>query len=683
MDFSVRWLKKYIETRLDADGIAEVLTDQGLTVDEIRRDGNAVVLDIDVTTNRPDAMNYMGLARELATSGNGTLIPVPEPAFTETGPVTSKKVAVEIQAPDLCGRYVARYVRNVQIGPSPEWMQELLLEAGIRPISNVVDITNFVLWELGHPLHAFDSRFLHGNRIVIRRAVSGETMTTLDGMERKLSTQDLVIADGTRPVALAGIMGGENSEIRDDTTDVVIESAWFNPVCVRKTSKRLAIHSDSSHRFERGSDIGIALKAANRVVDLMVQFAGGEVAPEPIDAFPEPWKAPEILLKSGSLKRILGLEIRMDFVMKTLEGLGFVKLKETDGDTLWQVPSNRMDVSREIDLIEEVARMYGYNRMPSTLPGVESPGRVTPPAESVLDQVASVLTAGGFYEAISYSFCSPADNLIFRPDMQDMVRISNPLGENTSVMRISVLATLASVAALNLKRGNLALKLFETGRVYLPKGSQADERMTVAAIAVKGTQHRAWNGQEVVADEFNLKGLLNRCGQKILGSSVITFGECDSPAFNPDMSAAILLGGRTVGYLGQLADEVLAHFDMDYPLVAMELDLTSLIRESRKVVKFRPFSMMPRTERDSAFLLDRSIRYDEIESFLKNLDVPYLKNVRLFDRYEGKGVPAGKVSIAVNFVFQSDDQTLNNDEINELHQKMVASFIDKFGAVLR
>lgn len=683
MDFSVRWLRKYIETELDANGIADVLTDQGLTVDEIRRHEDSVILDIDVTTNRPDAMNYLGLARELVTSGNGTLIPIPNPSFTETGPASRENVSVEIKAPELCGRYVARVVRNVKTGPSPEWMQQLLLEVGIRPISNVVDITNYVLWELGHPLHAFDSRFLRGNRIVVRRAAANETMMTLDKVERKLTKDDLVIADGERPVALAGIMGGENSEIREDTTAVVIESAWFNPVCVRKTSRRLAIHTDSSHRFERGADIGIALKAANRAADLMVRFAGGEVAPDPIDVYPERWEAPEILLKSGSIKRILGLEIQTDIAVNILEKLGFAKLKEDGGNTVWQVPSNRLDVTREIDLIEEVARIYGYNRMPSTLPSVESPGRITAPEEAVLDQVASVFTSGGFFEAISYSFCSPGDNLIFRADLEDMVRISNPLGENTSVMRTSILATLTSVASLNLKRGNLALKLFETGRTYLPEGAQADERIKLAAVAVKGTQHRAWNGQEFGSDEFNLKGLLNRCEQKIMGKQAISYGKCDSSAFNPEMSATLILDDRVVGHIGQLSDEVLAHFDIDFPLVALELDLEDFIRNSRQTVRFQPFSMMPRTQRDSAFLIDRSIPYAEIESFLKRLDVPYLKNVRLFDRYEGKGVPAGKVSIAVNFVFQSDDQTLNNDEINELHQKMVAAFIDKFGAVLR
>ena len=683
MDFSVNWLRKYIDTELDADGIAEVLTDQGLTVDEIRRGGDAVVLDIDVTTNRPDAMNYIGLARELAASGNGTMIPIPEPSFRESGSPTAENIRVEIQAPELCGRYVARYIRNVKIGPSPQWMQDLLLEVGIRPISNVVDVTNYVLWELGHPLHAFDSRFLHKNSIIVRRAKNNEAMMTLDGVERKLTGEDLVIADGERPVALAGIMGGENSEIRDDTRDVVIESAWFNPVCVRKTSKRLAIHTDSSHRFERGADIGIALRAANRAADLIVQFAGGEIAPDPIDVYPARWKAPEIFLKSGSLKRILGLEIPADFVAKSLSGLGFVKLREEKGGSLWEVPSNRLDVTREIDLIEEVARLYSYNRMPSTLPAVESPGRVTPQAESVLEQAAAVFTAGGFYEAISYSFCAPSDNLAFRPDLDQMVKISNPLGENTSAMRTSVLATLTAVAALNLKRGNLALKLFETGRVYLPKGRQADERPTVAALALKGVHHRWWNGREVAVDEFTLKGLLNRFEQKIFGMGKLSYGECDSPAFNPDMSAALLLGQHTVGHLGQLSDSVLAHFDIDYPLVALELDLSDFIRDSRQTVRFKPFSMMPRTERDSAFVLDRGVRYSDIESFLKDLNVPHLKRVRLFDRYEGKGVPAGKVSIAVNFVFQSDDQTLNNEEINELHREMVAAFMDKFGAVLR
>ncbi|NOZ13903.1 MAG: phenylalanine--tRNA ligase subunit beta [Acidobacteria bacterium] len=683
MDFSVRWLRRYIETKLNAEGIAEVLTDQGLTVDEIRREGDAVILDIDVTTNRPDAMNYVGLARELAASGNGTLILPEELSFQETGPATGEEISVDIQAPDLCGRYVARYVRNVKIGPSPRWMQELLSEAGIRPISNVVDVTNFVLWELGHPLHAFDSRFLRGNRIVVRRAAAGEIMVTLDGVERKLTADDLVIADGERPVALAGIMGGENSEIREDTADVVIESAWFDPVCVRKTSKRLAVHTDSSHRFERGADIEIAMKAANRAAAMMAEFAGGEVAPEPVDEYPKPFEAQKVLLKSGSLERIAGLKIEDDFVDDTLSRLGFSKLRKDSAGTVWQVPSNRLDVTREIDLIEEVARMYGYNRMPSTLPGIESPGRVTPPSEKVLHHVEEVFSAAGFYEAISYSFCSPEDNRVLRPSQMEMVQIANPLGENTSTMRTSVLATLTAVAALNLKRGNLALKLFETGRVYFPKGTQADERISVAALAVKGVHHRAWNGREVQADEFLLKGLLTRIERKVLGNPVVSYEDCDSPAFDPKFSAVIKMDGHTVGYLGQLSDDVLAHFDVDHPLVAMELDLSDFIRKSGKTLRFRPFSMMPSTERDSAFLVDRAIRYSDMETFLTSLDVPYLKDVRLFDRYEGKGVPAGKVSIAVNFVFQSDDQTLNNEEINQLHQKIVAAFIDKFGAVLR
>ncbi len=683
MDFSVNWLRKYIDTKLDADGIAAVLTDQGLTVDEVRRESDGVVLDIDVTTNRPDAMNYLGLARELAVSGNGAPIPVPEPDFHELGPNTAETVSVEVRSPELCGRYVARVVRNVKIAPSPVWMQDALREAGIRPINNVVDITNYVLWEMGHPLHAFDSRFLHGNRIVVRRAVSGETMRTLDGMARRLTAEDLVIADAERPVALAGIMGGENSEIRDDTTDVVIESAWFHPVCVRKTSKRLAIHTDSSHRFERGADVEIALKAANRAVDLMARFAGGEVAPVPIDVYPGKWQAPIVLLKWGNLKRILGLEIPRDFVMKTLDGLGFSKAGETGEGIFWQVPSNRLDVSREIDLIEEIARIYGYNRFPSTLPRVESPGRVTSAAESVLDQVNFVFTASGFYEAISYSFCSPADNRAIRPDLTDMVKIANPLGENTSVMRTSILSTLASVAALNLKRGNLALNLFETGRVYLPKGNQADERLTLAAISLYGVQHRSWNGKEISVDEFTLKGIVQRCEEKILGTAGFSYGDCQVPAFDPDRSAALILTGQVVGYLGVLSDSVLNHYDIDFPLVALELDLEAFLRESRKTVRFRPFSMMPMTQRDSAFLLDRNVRYEEISRFLESLNVPYLKRIRLFDRYEGKGIPEGKVSIAVNFVFQSDDQTLNNEEINELHRKMTAAFIDRFGAVLR
>ncbi len=683
MDFSVNWLKKYIDTPLDTDRMAAVLTDQGLTVDEIRPVEGDVIFDIDVTTNRPDAMNYLGLARELAASGNGTLT-LPEVGnLKESGDATASEVTVEIADPDLCGRYVARVVKDVKIGPSPAWMQELLNAIGVRPINNVVDITNFILWETGHPLHAFDARFVSGRHIVVRRARKGETLTTLDGEERKLLPDDLLIADAERGIALAGIMGGENSEIRDDTTDVIIESAWFDPVGVRKTSKRLALHTDSSHRFERGADIEMARHAADRAAALIAEYADGTILADPVDVYPNPWESPVVRLTDANIRRILGVDVDPDTVKNYLSVLGF-ELSSSDGEgSWWSVPSFRLDVTREIDLIEEVARLYGYDKIPASLPDVESAGRETPPEETLLNRIHTVLTGNGFQEAITYSFCSREDNLMFHPEQEQMVSIANPLSESIAVMRTSILASLVPVAARNLRQGNANVKLYEAAKRYVPSDEvQPDETLTMAVVARKGTHARFWNGHTEDLDVFVLKGIVESLRRETGVMTPVQYRMIQHPAFVDGAAVEIVVNGLSVGRLGELSERVRSHYEVDAELVALELDMNWLL-EDETPIRFEAFSMFPRVERDSAFLIDQSVSYADIEQFLSELEIPELQEIRLFDRYEGKGIPEGKVSLALNFVYQSPERTLNSDEVSDWHERIVQTFQEQFGATLR
>ncbi len=683
MDFSLNWLKRYIKTSMNEEEIAEVITSQGLTVDAVIKKDNDVIFDIDVTTNRPDAMNYLGLARELKASGKAEFIPFSYDLNEDTNDKTDNYISVNVENTDLCKRYVARVVKNVKIAPSPKWLQDLLEGVGIRAINNVVDISNFVLWEMGQPLHTFDMRLIEGGEIVVRNANKGEKITTLDGVERTLLETDIVIADKVKPVALAGIMGGENSEIQDDTTDVVIESAWFFPANVRKTAKRLAIHTDSSHRFERGADIGIMMKAADRAASLIAELAGGTVCSSPIDVYPKPFENLEITLKVSNVKRIVGKEISVDFIVKTLNALDFKAEKLSEEEIKCVVSSFRVDISREIDLIEEVVRMYGYNNVPSTLPAVNTPGRTVKRQEQLAKSMENMLVATGFNEAITYSFCSKEDNLAVFPDRKDMVVISNPLSEFLSVMRTSVSASLLKSVELNLKHGNKEVRLFEDGRNYIPNGAQATEKRHFAAVATKGAHSKNWNNVATVYDYSFLRGIIEEYFDRNFYVENLEIKPAKKHLFKPEFSAEVVYKGKVVGWFGEFSKEVLKHFDIDFDTVGFEICIDDLVEFEPKKLFFKPFSVFPPVLRDSAFLIGKEYTFDQMVEFIKQKDIPYLKEVKLFDKYEGKGIPKGKVSIAINFVFQSDEKTLNSDEISALHKSIVEEFLKEFKAELR
>ncbi len=681
MEFSFKWLKRYAKTDLGHERVAEILTEQGLTVDSIIEKENDVIFDIDITTNRPDAMNYLGLAREIAASGYGE-VEYPEVSVEEDNSCkASNYVSVEIED-TRCKRYLARVVKGVKIGPSPDWMVELLESAGIRPINNVVDITNFVLWEMGHPLHAFDYRFIEGKKIVVRSAREGEKFTTLDGVERVLNPSDLLIADAKRGIALAGIMGGENSEIREDTQDVIIESAYFDPATIRKTSKRLALHTDSSYRFERGADIEILKKAADRAAQLMVEYAGGTLCSETIDVYVEKFEPVTVRLHLDRVNKMLGRAIEPNFIKKALKNLGFDLINEGNNYFDYSIPSYRVDVRREIDLIEEIARMYGYNNFDSTLPLIVTPGKTKTGMDKAKAIAAEELLKEGFFEAISYSFCSEKDNLTLNPAIKDMVVISNPLSENMSVMRTTVFASLFYPFSKNVNYGNRDTRLYEIGKTYVKKEELAREENFVSAIAVLGEHNKYWDGTVQKIDFYRLKGIAEVIAERVKGLKV-EFENVDWPCFKKGRGAVILLNGKEIGAIGEFSEKVLKHYEVDLPAVGFELSFDRLLDGGLKEFKYKPFSLFPKVARDSAFLIDKTVKFSDIERVIHSLNIPFLVDFGLFDRYEGKGIPEGKVSVALNFVFQAEDRTLNNEEVNELHEKIIKEITGKFGAELR
>ena len=681
MEFSLKWLKRYVKTDLGHEKIAEIFTEQGLTVDSIIEKENDIIFDIDITTNRPDAMNYLGLAREIAASGYGEIV-YPEVSVEEnTSCKASDFVSVEIED-TRCKRYVARVVKGVKIGPSPDWMVELLESVGIRSINNVVDITNFVLWEMGHPLHAFDYRFIEGKKIIVRSAKEGEKFTTLDGVERVLNPSDLLIADAKRGIALAGIMGGENSEIREDTQDVVIESAYFDPATIRKTSKRLALHTDSSYRFERGADIEILKKAADRAAQLMVEYAGGTLCSETIDVYVEKFEPVKVRLHLEKVDKVLGKKIEPSFIKKTLRNLGFDLIDEGDNYFDYSVPSYRVDVWREIDLIEEIARMYGYNRFDSTLPLIVTPGKTKTDRDRAIEIINEELLKAGFFEAISYSFCSKKDNLVLNPAIKDMVEISNPLSENMSVMRTTIFASLFYPFSKNVNYGNRNTRLYEIGKTYIKNEELAKEEHFVSAIAVSGEHGKFWDGTVQKVDFYRLKGIVEAIVERVKGAKV-EFESVDWPCFKNGHGAVILLNGKEIGAIGEFSESVLKHYEIDLPAAGFELSIDRIIEGGLKEFKYKPFSLFPKVERDSAFIIDKTVKFSDIEKVVQSLNIPFLVDFSLFDRYEGKGIPEGKVSIALNFVFQAEDRTLNSEEVNRLHEKIIKEITEKFGAELR
>jgi phenylalanyl-tRNA synthetase beta chain len=671
------------------DGILELDTDAapGTPLDRAIGSGDAV-LEIAITANRGDCASMIGMAREVRAHFGGTLR-VPETAPSEGSRDVAEDVRVEIEDREGCHRYAARVVRGVRVGPSPEWIQDKLRAAGLRPINNVVDVTNLVLLEFGQPLHAFDLARIEGAVIRVRGAEAGESLETLDGERRTLEAGDLVIGDGAKAVALAGVMGGANSEVGDATTDVLIESAHFHPRRVRRTARRLGVSSDASYRFERGVDREGVDRAADRAARLIAELGGGTVSRGLAVATGSPPEVVErITLDPARANRLLGTEIPLESMRELLGRVEIDAALGPDGVLDCRVPSHRNDIAIPEDLIEEIARIHGYDRIEPTVPeGPLTAGRV--PATWPLSlRVREVLAYQGLVEVMSFPFLDPADldglRLASDDPRRRLVRVLNPIVESEWAMRTSLLPSLLRLARANRNHQVDRVRIFEVARSYLSRAGDElpTERLWLAALVTRGEEPRLWESREPAPLFFELKGVAERLLDRVRVDATLSVPATE-PYLHPGASCEVRVGKERLGCLGEVHPEVAGAFGLDVPAALLELDLTALEACPTRPTRYREVSRHPRVVRDLAVLVPADRPAGEIIEAVRKKGGEHLQSVELFDRYEGKGVPEGRVSLALRLVFQRTDRTLTDAEVAKSVDRVVQLLANRFDGALR
>jgi phenylalanyl-tRNA synthetase beta chain len=750
MRISPNWLREYVEVKVEARQLADDLTLAGVAVERIEGSGKNTIFEMEITTNRPDAMNHYGVARECSAIYDLALKQI-EPKLRETkkeppkqeelridtftaagrpesavrvthlpsGMVVSstekesvqenraealRKLTaqlhpdfpVEIAHPQLCGRYSARVICDVKIGPSPRKIADRLMIEDHYGINNVADATNYVLMEMGHPTHAFDLDLLEGGRIIVRLAKSGEVLKTLDGVERKLHPQDLIIADAKKPVALAGVMGGWDTMITDKTKNVLIESAWFEPATVRRTARRHGMHTDASHRFERGADWGATTLACNRVAELILEGAGGKLEGGLIDVVGRSLHRPPIQLSRSEIRRILGKDIPEADVLHILRRLGFVVTagpnvaraiaeartpravaEDSDVHTV-EIPTWRMDVERDIDLIEEIARVYGFNRFENTLPAFKGSSVELPDATKEL-ALRSRLLAMGYNEAISSSFISRPDASRFSSQLP--VELANPLSDEAPVLRNSLVPGMIDMLAWNLNRGTTDVLLFESGKTFSAHGDKVEENRALCIGATGNALPATVYASAQAVSFYHLKGSLEELLSKFSGNSTL-FDPPASEYYHPGRSARIMIDGQAVGQVGQIHPGIAAERKLRQEIFIMELYLHRLLQSPLREPRYEKLSRFPAVQRDFSFILPNNVQFGQIQSRIAALKIDALRSVSPKEIFRGGSVPAGKYSLLLSTVFQSSERTLRDDEVAHWSSQIVKT-MERLGGALR
>jgi len=650
-----------------------------------------VYYELGLTPNRPDCLSVVGVAREVSAMVDSALR-LPPVRIVESETKAADKTSVQIEDADLCPRYAARLIEGVSIGPSPQWLVRRLESVGMRSINNVVDITNFVMMELGHPLHAFDFNQLREKRIVVRRAKDGDTFKTLDGQVRTLRDSDLVICDGVGPVALAGVMGGENSEVSPDTTDILLESAYFNPTAIRRTSKRLGLHTESSHRFERGADVDIVPFALDRAAALIADLAGGRIAHGLVDTYPVKIEKRHVIITASRSSQILGLELDANEIREKLTSIGLkceLLVHRRDGAIDAEIPNFRPDLEREIDLIEEVARLIGYDRIPATMPVSTLDCQNLPKHFALERQVRDRMTQLGYAEIINYAFfnatCLDKLGLDKDDERRQCVQILNPLNEEHSSMRTTLVPGLLETAARNIAYRCEDLSLFEIRPVFSPiTGAELPrESLRLAAILCGRREPLGWAQTSTTGDFFDMKGVVEQLLDALRITGVTWVPDHGEKFYHPGKSCALYLGDRLLGTLGELHPETLRTYDLGPTAILCDLDVEALISSCGADVKFQALSRYPGVERDSAFLVDIDLPVQRVFDTLGQVRLKDLESLVLFDVYQGEGVPAGKKSLAIRASYRAPDRTLTDDLIQNLHGKLIHALENGLGATLR
>ena len=633
------------------------------------------VVEFEITPNRPDCLSVIGLAREVSATFD-TPLALHEPVVKGGGAGDlTELLDVETPDPELCPRYTARMVRNVKIGPSPKWMRERLRAMGVRPINNIVDITNYVMLEYGQPMHAFDYRYVKGGKIVVRRAADGEELTTLDGNVRKLTGNMLVIADDTRAVGLAGIMGGENSEIVEDTVDVVFESANFDGTCIRKAALALGMRTEASAKFEKGLDVLNTLPAVNRACELVELLGAGEVLDGVIDILNYVPQPTFLKLEPEKINALLGTDVAENVMYTILQRLGFETTAERG---VVKVPSWRGDVKQMADLAEEVARFYGYNNIPSTLMrGATTVGGYSD-AQKLENQLGAVCRSCGHDEIITYSFISPTyyDKIGWESDapLRKSMKILNPLGEDTSIMRTTTLPSMLETLTRNFNNRNQNVKLYELGRIYLPGGDNGLARES--KVLTLGAY-----GEEM--DFFSLKGTVEALLRDIRCNEATYVTQSSNPSYHPGRCAAVRAGEDWLGVVGQIHPLTAAAYGVEEDLYCAELSFDTLLAHQGPGVEYAPLPRFPAAARDIAVVCREEITVGALEACIRRAGGKLLREAALFDIYRGRGVAAGSKSVAFSLTLRADDRSITAGEADEEVKTILAALETELGAVLR
>jgi phenylalanyl-tRNA synthetase beta chain len=680
MKISPYWLRDFVDLPVDYPRLADELTLAGVAVEGISGSGDNTVFEMEITTNRPDAMNHYGVAREASALYD---LPLRSIAPKLPAPQGKSDVSIDIQEPELCPRFTAREIRGASIKPSPANIAARLQLLDQRPISNAVDATNYVLWESGKPTHVFDLDLLEGRRLVIRKAKAGETLKTLDGVERKLTTDDLVVADAKKPVALAGVMGGFDTMITEKTQSILIESAWWDPVTVRRMSKRHGLHTDASHRFERGADFESTVVSTNRVAELILNSGGGTLIGEVIDVVVRKMDLAPVELDLREVERILGKKIPALEITRILTHLGFVLTAGADDRYVTHIPSWRLDVEREIDVIEEIARLHGYDRFPNALPAYS--GEVVDQPEAAKDErLRTSLLALGYSETISLTFISRDDAKRF--STAPALDLENPLSDEASVMRTSLVPSMLNMLAYNLNRGSDNVRLFEAAKVFEAAGASFKDPKQIVLGATGSVDADVVRGLAAGSAArplsfFDLKGdveeLLRHFSQWELGYDTQT-----AAYYHPGRSARALMDGVMVAQFGQIHPEEAAKRKLKQDVFVAELYLDRLYQHDLHAARYEALPRFPAVERDFSFVFADAVEFEKIRQSITGLGITELRTFAPIEIFRGEKVGAGKYSILMRAKLQSTDRTLRDDEV-ALWAGQMTKALESLGGVQR
>lgn len=664
MKLPIGWLKELLDYECPPRELADKLTMAGLEVEEIMQLEDETVFDVKVTPNRGDWLSVLGVAREAAPLVGGTL-KMPDPIIEGASPAAGESISIDIEDPDLCCRYVGAVVRGVQVKPSPGWMQSRLTAAGMRPINNIVDATNYVMLELGQPLHAFDLSLLHNSHIIVRRARAGEKIISLDGSPRDLTEDMLVIADSDRPVAIAGVMGGLDSEINEQTKYVVIEAANFAGASIRRTSKKLGLVTEASYRFERGVDPSIAKKAALRAAELICEIAGGEAAQGTVDAYPcvkEPW---QIKARPERANAVLGIELTPQSMAKHLNALQIETTLE-DGLLVSMVPTCRPDVVSEIDLIEEIGRASGYENLPLTLPKARTKGMDS--KEGLFrDRIRRILMSCGAQEVLTHSLVDSNLSELCGCD-ESMIRLRNTLTEEIDSLRVRLVPNLLGVIERNQTHEINDVCIFEVGKVYFrtPEGV-IDEKLAIAGAMAGNLWRNSWNlsSEALDADFFLCKGTIENL-LDALGIKSVQFAPTEDTFLHPTRCAKILVDGVEIGVLGEVAPGMLEAFDVKGRAQVYELDFNALMGCVPDTLTYHHVPKYPALRRHMAVVVSDEVKYEQLQQVIAQSGEGFIEKTELLDVYRGEQVGTGRTSLTISMVFRSRERTLTDEEVNSV-----------------